>query len=110
MKAVQFESLGLPKEVLKVVELPIPEPTAGEVRIKVTKANIIPADIMFIQGMYGIRPELPQVAGFEATGTIDAAGEGVDMPVGMGIIFTGTGVWAEYVCVSAKAVIPNHQQ
>lgn len=107
MKAVQFESLGLPKEVLKVVELPTPEPAAGEVRIKVTKANIIPADIMFIQGMYGIRPELPQVAGFEATGTIDAAGEGVDMPVGMGVIFTGTGVWAEYVCVSAKAVIPK---
>jgi NADPH:quinone reductase-like Zn-dependent oxidoreductase len=107
MKAVQFESLGLPKEVLKVVEIPTPEPAAGEVRIKVTKANIIPADIMFIQGMYGIRPELPQVAGFEATGTIDAAGEGVDMPLGMGVIFTGTGVWAEYVCVSAKAVIPK---
>lgn len=107
MKAVQFTALGLPKEVLKVVELPMPEPAAGEVRIKVTKANIIPADIMFIQGMYGIRPELPQIAGFEATGIVDAPGEGVDMPAGMGVIFTGTGVWAEYVCVSSQAVIPK---
>ncbi|MFT6054975.1 MAG: NADPH:quinone reductase-like Zn-dependent oxidoreductase [Roseivirga sp.] len=107
MKAVQFENLGLPKEVLKVVEIAMPEPAVGEVRIRVTKANIIPADIMFIQGMYGIRPKLPQVAGFEATGIIDAAGEGVDMPAGMAVIFTGTGVWAEYICISAKAVIPK---
>jgi NADPH:quinone reductase-like Zn-dependent oxidoreductase len=109
MKAVQFQSLGLPQEVLKVVELNKPEPAVGEVRIKVTKANIIPADIMFIQGMYGIRPQLPQIAGFEGTGTIDECGEGVEIPKGTGVIFTGTGVWAEYICVSAKTIIPKPQ-
>ncbi len=107
MKAVQFESLGLPKEVLNVVDLPIPEPGPGEVRIKVTKANIIPADLMFIRGMYGLRPELPQIGGFEATGSIDACGEGVEMPVGTGVIFTNSGVWTEYACVAAKTVIPK---
>lgn len=107
MKAVQFESLGLPKEVLKVVELPKPEPISGEVRIKVTKANIIPADIMFIRGLYGLRPIMPQIGGFEATGVIDACGEGVEMPVGTGVIFTAQGAWAEYVCIAAKTVIPK---
>lgn len=107
MKAAQFEKPGRPTEVLKLVELPLPEPKAGEIRIKVTKANIIPADIMFIQGMYGIQPELPQIGGFEATGTVDALGEGVDMPLGSGVIFTGTGVWAEYACVAANSIIPK---
>ena len=110
MKAVQFESPGLPAEVLKVVELPIPEPAAGEVRVKVTKANIIPADIMFIQGLYGLRPQLPQIGGFEGTGTVDACGEGVSLPTGTSVIFTHTGVWAEYICVPAQSVIPKPPQ
>ncbi len=107
MKAIQFESLGLPKDVLKIVDLPIPEPQPGEVRVKVVKANIIPADLMFIQGMYGLKPELPQIGGFEATGVIDALGEGVEMPLGSGVIFTNSGVWADYVCVTAKVIIPK---
>lgn len=107
MKAVQFESLGKPTDVLKVVDIPIPEPAAGEIRIKVTKANIVPADIMFIQGMYGIRPVIPQIGGFEGTGAIDACGDGVNMPIGSGVIFTALGSWSEYVCVAANSVIPK---
>lgn len=107
MKAVQFENPGIPTEVLKVVDLPIPEPAAGEIRIKVVKANIVPADIMFIQGLYGIQPQLPQIGGFEATGSVDACGDGVNMPIGTGVIFTATGTWAEYVCVAANSIIPK---
>ena len=107
MKALQFKRKGLPLEVLELVDLDIPQPKAGEVLIKVKKANIVPADIMFIQGMYGIRPELPQIGGFEATGTIEAVGDGVQYAPGMQVIFTGTGVWAEYVCVDARAVVPK---
>lgn len=107
MKAAQFETLGKPTEVIKVVDKPSPEPAEGEVRVKVTKANIIPADIMFIQGLYGLRPSLPQVAGFEATGVVDTCGAGVDMPVGTPVIFTAMGTWAEYVCVAANTVIPK---
>lgn len=107
MKAVQFANVGLPAEVLEVVNVDHPNPGPGEVRIKVSKANIIPADIMYIRGMYGLRPDLPQIAGFEGTGTVDTCGEGVDIPAGTPLIFTHTGVWAEYICVSAKAVIPK---
>lgn len=107
MKAAQFDKLGLPTEVIKVVDIPMPEPAAGEVRIQVTKANIIPADVMYIQGMYGLRPKLPQIGGFEATGIIDACGEGVEMPKGTGVIFTAEGTWSEYVCVPAKTIIPK---
>ena len=107
MKAALFEELGLPTKVIKVTEIPTPEPAPGEVRIKTTKANIIPADIMFIQGLYGLRPKLPQIGGFEATGTIDACGEGVDMAIGTPVIYTAMGAWCEYACVPANTVIPK---
>ncbi len=63
MKSAVFETLGKPWEVLQLQDVPMPEPGEGEVRIKVTTCNINPSDIMFVQGMYGIRPELPGVGG-----------------------------------------------
>lgn len=107
MKAVLFENPGQPQEVLQLKEIDKPTPAPGEICVSVSKANIVPADIMFIRGMYGIRPHPPQIGGFEACGTVDAVGEGVDMPVGTKVIFTQTGVWAEYVCVAANTVIPQ---
>ena len=107
MKRAVFEDLGKPWEVLNVQESEMPEPGEGEVRIKVTYANINPSDIMFTQGMYGIRPELPGVGGFEAAGVIDAIGSSVEMMEGTRVIFTAIGVWQEYVIVPAKTVIPT---
>ncbi len=107
MKAIQFKTKGNPQEVLELVDIEKPSPKTGEVLIKVKKANIVPADIMFIQGMYGIRPELPQIGGFEATGIIEEVGEGVKYEAGTQVIFTGTGVWAEYVCADARSIIPK---
>lgn len=107
MKAVLFEQIGLPQEVLQLKEIEKPSPGPGEICIKVSKANILPADGMFIRGMYGIRPHPPQIGGFEACGVVDSCGEGVDMPKGSQVIFTQQGVWAEYVCVAAKTVLPQ---
>lgn len=107
MKAVLFENIGLPQEVLQLKEIDKPTPGPGEICVKVSKANIVPADIMFIRGMYGLRPHPPQIGGFEACGAVESCGEGVDMPVGSKVIFTQQGVWAEYVCVAANTVIPQ---
>ncbi len=107
MKSIQFEQLGMPADVLTVQELPMPEPGPDEVRIKVSTCNINPSDIVFIQGIYGIQPQLPCSAGFEAAGTIDKAGEGVQLPQGMRVIFSAIGVWSEYVIVPAHTIIPT---
>lgn len=107
MKAVLFENIGLPEEVLQLKEIDKPTPGPGEICVKVAKANIVPADIMFIRGMYGLRAHPPQVGGFEACGAVDSCGEGVNMPLGSKVIFTQTGVWAEYVCVAANTIIPQ---
>ncbi|WP_395373665.1 zinc-dependent alcohol dehydrogenase family protein [Marinicella sp. W31] len=106
MKSVQFTQLGMPADVLRIEDIAMPEPAAGEVRIKVSTCNINPSDVFFIQGTYGIQPQLPSSAGFEAAGTIDACGADVDLPVGMRVIFSAMGVWQEYVTVPASIIVP----
>ncbi len=106
MKQVIFEQTGLPKDVLKLVESPMPEPQPHELRIKVVARNINPSDIMFIQGLYGIQPKLPCSAGFEAVGLIETTDSNQSYPIGTRVIFTAIGTWKEYVCVPANSVIP----
>jgi NADPH:quinone reductase-like Zn-dependent oxidoreductase len=65
---------------------------------------------MFIQNMYGIRPQLPSRAGFEGMGMIDALGEGVNLPMGKRVSFTTIGSWSEYVVVHVGAIIPVPDQ
>ena len=107
MKSAQFAETGQPTDVLALNNIPTPEPGPGEVRVKVAACNINPSDVMFIRGRYGIRPELPATAGFEACGTVDARGEGVDVPEGTRVIFTAVGVWQEYVVVKADTLLPT---
>ena len=96
MKSILFEQFGKPADILKPTDMPLPEPGPNEVRIKVIAAPINPSDIMFVQNLYGIRPQLPSGAGFEGVGVLDAVGEGVQLPTGTRVSFTGVGTWAEY--------------
>lgn len=106
MKTIQFEQTGKPADILKAIEKDQPEPDSGEVRIRVGASPINPSDIMFVQNLYGIRPQLPSGAGFEGMGVIDAVGEGVQMQAGQRVSFTGVGAWSEYVIAHHKALIP----
>lgn len=106
MKAVIFEKAGLPSDILEVQEVPIPEPKAGEVRMKVISSPINPSDVMFVQNLYGIRPVFPSGAGFEGVGIVDAVGEGVSIPLGTRASFTSIGAWSEYAISQAKSIIP----
>ncbi|MBO0950514.1 zinc-dependent alcohol dehydrogenase family protein [Fibrella forsythiae] len=106
MKAIQFEQTGKPSDILKAIEKDVPEPGPGEVRVRVGASPINPSDIMFVQNLYGIRPQLPSGAGFEGMGVIDAVGEGVQLQPGQRVSFTGVGSWAEFVIAHHKALIP----
>lgn len=106
MKEVIFEQTGLPEEVLILRESPIPTPKSSEVLIKVTARNINPSDLMFIRGMYGITPQLPSSAGFEACGVVEKSDASGAISVGTRVMFSTIGTWKEYVCVPAHLVIP----
>ncbi len=106
MKSILFEQPGKPADILKATNVPTPEPGPGEVRVKVIAAPINPSDIMFVQNLYGIRPQLPSGAGFEGVGMVDALGEGVQMQTGMRVSFTSVGTWSEYAIAHQRSLIP----
>ena len=65
-------------DVLQVQEKPDPQPRAGEVLIRVRAAGLNFADILSRQGLYPDSPPKPCVMGYEVSGVIEAAGEGVN--------------------------------
>ena len=106
MKSIIFEQTGKPADILNAQDVPLPEPGPGEVRVKVVASPINPSDIMFVQNLYGIRPQLPSGAGFEGMGVVDAVGEGVALKTGTRVSFTSIGSWAEYAIAHQRSIIP----
>lgn len=108
MRAIVHEQFGEPEDVLRVEDRPVPEPGAGEVRVRTTLATIHNHDLWTVRGTYGFVPELPAPSGTEAVGVVEALGEGVDaLAVGDRVIAGGIfGVWAEQFVAKAAALIP----
>ncbi len=74
MRAAQVSKAGGP---LEMVDLPIPEPGRGEVRVKVQSCGVCHSDSVTKEGLFpGIR--YPISPGHEVIGLVDALGEGVD--------------------------------
>jgi NADPH2:quinone reductase len=106
MKAILFETLGGP-EVLKLGEVPKPEVKPGWVLIKNHAIGINFADNFFRQGMYLIKPKLPDIPGLEAAGVIEAVGPGVEhLKPGTRVAAISTKTYAEYCLASASQVMP----
>lgn len=112
MRAVGITGFGGP-DVLSIVELPVPEPGDGEVRVKVAAATVNPSDAAQRAGVFGAppnRPDPPYVPGWELAGVVDAVGSGVSWQPGervLAIVFPyggGSGAQAEYVVVPADSV------
>lgn len=92
-----------------MLDLPIPAPNRGEVRVKVEACGLNFSDIMIRQGRYVTEVPFPYRVGREFSGRIDAVGDDVgilrkDDEV-FGLSFNG-GAMAEYVVVEAAAVSP----
>jgi NADPH:quinone reductase-like Zn-dependent oxidoreductase len=116
MKAAVVREFGGPDQI-GVEDLPIPEPGAGEVRIRVHFAPVNPTDLMLRSGLQAKAFEsIPQpwIPGLEFAGTVDKIADGTsDGPsVGdkvMGIVSPRRaegGAYAEYVIVPAGDVAP----
>ena len=107
MRAIVLERHGGP-EVLRVREVPQPEPGAGEVRVRVNAVGVNYAEILSRKGLYGWAPRMPYTPGMEATGTIDALGEGVQgRAVGERVIVGAQfGAYAEALVVPERQALP----
>lgn len=110
MRAAIFSQFGEPAEVLAVQDVPVPKLARGQVRVQMAVSPVNPSDLMTIRGIYGKRPELPAVPGYEGVGYVTAADAGLFGRFLMGkrvaVLNPGTGNWQEETVVPAKNVIP----
>lgn len=95
---------------LVVERHPDPPVGPGEVRIAVRAIGVNYADVMVRMGLYASAKRYvgwPITPGFEVAGTVDAAGEGVDLPVGAEVLaVTRFGGYAERLVVPRWQVRP----
>jgi len=106
MRAIVIREPGGP-EVLELRDLPSPEPSRGEVRVRVRATAVNRADLLQRMGMYPAPPGSPaDIPGMEVAGEVDLVGDGVtELARGdrvYGIV--GGGGYAEQVVVHARAI------
>lgn len=108
MRAIRFDRFGPPGEVLRLEELPRPEPGPGQARLRLTHRPINPSDLLTVSGDYGRLPRLPATPGFEAVGRVEALGEGVSgwRAGDRAIPLSAGGTWCESVVVDAARLLP----
>jgi NADPH:quinone reductase len=63
---------------LEICDIPVPEPEAGEILVKIHTAGVVLGETIIARGKYQIKPELPFVAGTECAGTVIKLGPEVD--------------------------------
>jgi NADPH:quinone reductase len=108
MRAWRLHRYGRPTEVLQLDEVPIPEPEAGELRVKV---HAIPFNLNDLERITGgnmmVRPELPYSPGMEVMGVVDACGAGTEEWLGRRVVAMPKGAhggFAEYaLCPAVSA-------
>ena len=109
MRIVRFERHGAPEEVLDCVEAPEPRaPGPGEVALDMVAMTINPADLLTVEGRYGVvPPPLPFTPGAEGAARVARVGEGVTtVKPGDLVVPLAGNCWVERMTVKAAALIP----
>ncbi|HEY8194409.1 MAG TPA: NAD(P)H-quinone oxidoreductase [Hyphomicrobium sp.] len=106
MKAVVIEGKGGP-EVLQLREIAVPQPSTGEVVIKVAAAGVNRPDVLQRQGNYPPPKGHSELPGLEVAGVVAATGDGVQhLSVGDPVLaLTTGGGYAEFVAVPEACCI-----
>jgi NADPH2:quinone reductase len=109
MQLIQFTAPG-PPAVLQLLDVPLPEPKAGEVLIRAHAIGVGIPDTLIRAGTYGHMPPLPATPGTELSGVIEKVGTDVtDRRVGQRVYTTARerpqrgGHYAAYVATPVEA-------
>lgn len=108
MKAIRVQRTGGP-EVLRLEEVPTPEPGPGQLLIRVEAAGVNFVDVYYRSGLY--QAPLPFTPGREAAGIVERTGDGVTTarPGDRVVSESAVGTYAEYAIVAAEraVVVPD---
>ncbi|CUH52243.1 NADPH:quinone oxidoreductase family protein [Shimia sp. R11_0] len=105
MRAFQVTSHDAPPSL---VDLPVPDPGPGQIRVKIRACALNFGDLLMIKGTYQATPPVPFTLGMEVAGEVDALGDGVKGPaIGTRVlVFGGSGGLAEYGVYDAAGAVP----
>ncbi|BFH76731.1 quinone oxidoreductase [Thermus thermophilus] len=105
MRAIRVHEVGGP-EVLRLEELPVPEPGPGEVLVRLLAIGVNFIDTYKRKGLYPM--PLPFTLGEEGAGVVEKVGEGVvGVRPGDRVAFANVqGAYAEYQVVPAEKLVP----
>ena len=89
-------------------DIPVPEPTQGQVLVSVEAASLNFGDLLLMEGRYQERPETPFTLGMELCGRVEALGPDTEGPApGTRVVaYCGTGALAEHATVPAAQCLP----
>ena len=97
MRSWRTHEYGAPLDVLHLDAVAIPEPDAGEVRVRV---HAIPLNLNDLERINGgnmmVRPDLPYAPGMEVMGVVDACGAGAETYAGKRVVATTKGAHGGY--------------
>jgi NADPH2:quinone reductase len=116
VKRIEVKKPG-PPGVMELLDVPVPEPQAGEVLVKAHAIGVGIPDCLIRAGTYAWMPPLPVTPGTEMSGTIEKVGAGVtSRKVGQRVYTTARerphrgGHYADYIATPAEAtfVLPDN--
>src|SRR3569833_1458846 len=76
MRAVRIHQFGTP-DVVVLEDVPMPEPAAGEVLVRVAAAGVAPWDAIIREGQSKVAPQPPLTLGSDLAGIVEAIGSDV---------------------------------
>ena len=116
MRAVIYSAFGPAADVLSLVDMPTPNPAAGEVLVRLETSGVNPSDIRArAGGRPGVtKPPFPAIIPHsDGAGVIEAVGEGVDSDRIGERVWIWNGQWqrafgtaAEYIALPSAQAVP----
>jgi NADPH:quinone reductase len=108
MKAIRVTAFGGP-EVLKLEEVPTPQPGPGEVLVRIHAAGVNPVETYIRAGTYARLPQLPYTPGNDGAGVVEQVGPHVtEFKPGDRVYTAGSisGTYAEFALCKKEQVHP----
>ena len=95
-------------DALQVIEEECPQPSRGEVRVKVLAAGVSLPDVLAREGVHPETPRVPYTPGWDLVGIVDQIGDGVaSFELGQTLAAMPiSGCYAQYVCLPQRKFFP----
>lgn len=114
MRAAFYERTGAARDVLRIDQIPAPEPGPGEVRVRLSCSGVNPSDVKSRAGLRSTALPFPRIVPHsDGAGVIDNIGDGVATARLGERVWTWNAAWkraygtaAQYVVLPAAQAVP----